>query len=83
MNASEGSPAVISVNMFYSSLAVLELLARIHSFRSEDNSNIESVYVDLLEQRFCPPENLSPPDPYLKKYLGAGDIEPLLGLIGK
>jgi hypothetical protein len=83
VNASEGSPAVISVNMFYSSVAVLELLSRIHSFRSEDNSNIESIYVDLLELRFCPPEKLSPPDLYLKKYLGAGDVEPLIGLQGK
>ena len=36
-------PAVISVNMFAAALAVNELLARLHPFREEPNSNYASV----------------------------------------
>ena len=35
MGVQEGRPAVISVNMHYASLAVIELLARLHPFRVE------------------------------------------------
>jgi hypothetical protein len=73
-------PAVISVNMFASSLAVNEFLARLHPFREEPNINYGGVTFSLasmeliydLEEGRCP---------ILAGKVGLGDAEPLLGLI--
>ncbi|MDD3394290.1 MAG: ThiF family adenylyltransferase [Anaerotignum sp.] len=77
--ASESSPAVISINMQIASLAVLELLARIHPFRGTHNDEIETVLVDLVEPHFIF-ESPSERDNSLIKYVGRGDCSPLLML---
>jgi proteasome lid subunit RPN8/RPN11 len=72
-------PAVISVNMFASSLAVNELLARLHPFREEPNSEFASVIFSLASM-----ELLSEKDEGTCSVFGAcvghGDVRPLLGL---
>ena len=45
-------PAVISVNMFAASLAVNELLARLHPFREEPNGDYASVTFSLASMEF-------------------------------
>lgn len=78
--AQESSPAVISVNMFMGSLAVLELLNRIHEYRDTPNNDVEILSVDLLEPAFPQPTAPSPEDHRLSKYLGKGDCIPLLDM---
>jgi hypothetical protein len=77
IGAQESSPAVISINMQVSSLALLEFLTRIHPFRETQNEEVETVSVDLLNPHFI----LDPPsecDAALAKYVGFGDRSPLL-----
>jgi hypothetical protein len=76
----EHRPAVISVNMFGSALAVDELLARLHPFREETNSNYASVIFSLASMELiCEPEEGT--CEILAKKVGIGDACPLLGLI--
>jgi hypothetical protein len=73
-------PAVISVNMFGSSLAVDELLARLHPFREEPNSSYASVTFSLASMELiCDPEEGI--CEILAKKVGIGDAKPLLGLL--
>lgn len=75
--AAEDRPAVASVNAFYASLAVNELLARVHPYRDEDAPL--GVTISLTQLRVVLPEkgtrSLS-----LAKKIGRGDARPLLGL---
>lgn len=73
-------PAVISVNMFGSSLAVNELLARIHPFREEPNGKHAAVTFSLASMELIsePEEGLCP---VLNRSVGRGDQVPLLGLM--
>lgn len=48
-NASVSSPAVISVNMMHSSMAVLELLDRIHPYRYNDSTNYEATRINITD----------------------------------
>lgn len=80
--AQEGSPAVISVNMCIGSLAVLELLNRIHEYRDIENSEVEVLSVNLLEPAFPQPAVPAERDSSLSKYLGKGDCVPLLDMPG-
>lgn len=72
-------PAVVSVNSLYSSFAAIELLARLHPFRSKPNRGYACSYLDLVTGLL-----LSQPEPEvpceLAYLIGRGDIEPLLGL---
>lgn len=73
-------PAVISVNMFAASLAVNELLARLHPYREEQNSAYGSVEFSLASVEFIP----EPEDgicEILAGKVGFGDTTPLLGLM--
>ncbi len=72
-------PAVISVNMLTSALAVNEFLARIHNFREDENSNYAVWRFSLTQGRFI---NEPEPElmPSLSKYIGVGDNVPYLGL---
>lgn len=79
--ATEGSPAVISVNMQVSSLGVLELLNRLHPFRSTPNEEVEIINIDMCEPAFLSPCSPKGPDKSLEKYVGTGDCIPLLGLV--
>jgi hypothetical protein len=73
-------PAVISVNMFGASLAVNELLARLHPFREESNDSYGSVIFSLASM-----EIISEPEEGICEVLGSrvgtGDTTPLLGLM--
>jgi hypothetical protein len=73
-------PAVISVNMFASSLAVNEFLARLHPFREEPNSVFAAVTFSLAsmelfaekEERACS---------VFGPFVGRGDVKPLLSMM--
>jgi len=73
----EGRPAVISINMFFASLAVNEFLARIHPYRNRPNSEFAYVGGNLTEVAL-----LTEPEgaecAVLKRHVGMGDVEPLL-----
>lgn len=79
--ANEGSPAVISVNMQVSSLGVLELLNRLHPFRTTPNEEVEVINIDMCEPAILSPSKPKSADKSLEKYVGAGDYRPLLGLV--
>jgi hypothetical protein len=73
-------PAVISVNMFASALAVDEFLARLHPFREEPNANYASVTFSLASMELiCDPEEGI--CEILGGAVGLGDTSPLLGIM--
>jgi hypothetical protein len=78
-HAQQHRPAVISVNFLAASLAVGELLARIHPFREESNSSYSSVTFSLASM-----ELISEPEAdrceMLAGSVGKGDVVPLLDL---
>jgi len=73
------SPAVISINMFYSSMAVNDFLARIHPFRIQVNKDC-AVQRFVLSDPYYKNESADDIDPYFTKFVGRGDVYPLLGL---
>ena len=74
------SPAVISINMQASSMAINEFLARLHGFREEDISEFAIVRFDVVNGYFQN-EGDGEPDRYLKKYVGRGsNISPFLNM---
>lgn len=80
IGAHESSPAVISVNMFYASLCVMDFLNRIHPYRSIPNEQAETIYADLLNLVIPSPDAPSAPDEGLAQHTGRGDTSPLLYL---
>lgn len=74
------SPAVISFNMFYSSLLVIEFLNRMHGFREDAGNEGNWICVSLTEDKIL--QMAMPckeaPCPSLTRYLGRGDMEPPL-----
>ncbi len=72
-------PAVISVNMYAASLAVNELLARIHPFREEPNGEYGSVTFSLTSMELIY-ERHNEPCELLGPHVGKGDMRPLLRL---
>lgn len=77
--AGEEAPAVISVNTTMASLAANECLARLYRTRNLPNSDYAEIRVSLTEMEI---ETLAERTPcrMLARYVGAGDVEPLLGL---
>ena len=73
-------PAVISVNMFAASLAVNELLARLHPFREEPNATWAAAEFSLASMELYgdPDEGICE---LLAGNVGKGDVQPLLGLL--
>jgi proteasome lid subunit RPN8/RPN11 len=73
-------PAVISVNMTAASLAVNELLARLHPYREEPNTAYAAVTFSLASMEF-----IYDPEEHICEILGGragtGDVTPLLGLM--
>jgi hypothetical protein len=71
-------PAVVSVNMLGSSLAVNELLARLHPFREEPNSEHAAITFSLASMELFsdPEEGICPT---FSRAVGFGDRVPLLG----
>ena len=79
IGATESSPAVISVNMMTASYGVLDMLARLHLYRTENNSAYETISIDMVSLHFWQSEP-STPDEALLQCLGCGDREPLLDM---
>lgn len=76
-NVNESNPAVISINVQVSSAAVNEFLARLHPYRNVNNAEIDIVRVMFGECAMYG-EAASVPCDFFGKYVGIGDIEPLL-----
>jgi len=68
----EDQPAVISVNMQAACLAFNDFLARIHSFRLDDNSEFESQRFQLVQGCYLK-SSQADADPFFEKYSGMGD----------
>jgi len=75
----ENSPAVISINMLFSSLAVNEFLARIHSFRVDGNKGFAKTCISLTEGEMFTEEEQWPCQ-LPKTRVGKGDVVPFLGM---
>ena len=72
-------PAVISVNMLAASLAINELLARLHPYREDPNDNYAAVTFSLQGMELmCKPEKGT--CKILGNSVGKGDVTPLLDL---
>jgi hypothetical protein len=71
------SPAVVSVNGFAASHAVNEMLARIHPFRRDENSEFRFQTFSLTDGAWLRIED-GPACPYLSKRTGRGDCDPFL-----
>lgn len=74
----ENSPAVISVNTLIASLAVNDFLARIHPYRSDDNDMFAVISLDLLNSRMIADTPDGEPCAILYKWVGRGNMTPLL-----
>jgi hypothetical protein len=75
----EDRPAVISVNMLIAALAVNEFRARVHPFRDDPNSNFASSGISLTQARFIADAD-GQLCKVLSKYVGKGNLDPLLNL---
>jgi hypothetical protein len=73
----EDRPAVIPVNMFFSSLVVQEFLGRLHPFRNAPNRSYSVVRGNLMEPYLVTEPDGDPCD-LLRRHVGRGDLEPLL-----
>jgi hypothetical protein len=74
----EHRPVVISVNSLAASLAVNELLGRIHPYREEKNDQYAQVFFSLSSMEII----FEPDEPVCKilcDKIGIGDVNPLLG----
>jgi hypothetical protein len=78
-NAKTDSPAVISVNMLYASLAVNDLLARIHPYRIQKNKEC-SVQRFILSEPMYINDSADYVDKYFINQTGLGTVYPLLKL---
>lgn len=75
----EERPAVVSVNTLTASIAVNELLARIHRYRIPADSDFAGQRIGLHEGDWIKDaESRFSPCPILSKELGRGDVVPLL-----
>ena len=79
MGAAVERPAVISVNMFASSLAVNEFLARLHPFREEPNAHWAAVTFSLSSMELFGDQEGAICE-MMAAHVGKGDVTPLLGL---
>jgi hypothetical protein len=75
----EDRPAVIQLNSLIASLAVNELLARLHPYRLDSNSDYAVHRISLSHgiYEYLPGGE---PCPLLSRHLGRGDVEPLLDM---
>jgi hypothetical protein len=72
------SPAVISINGFIAAHAVNEMLARIHSFRFDDNSEYRYQVFSLVEGAWYRLSDSEESSNYLSQKVGRGDCTPLI-----
>lgn len=74
-------PAVISVNYLFSALAVNELLARLHGYRIDANENFAQVMLSIsIGAFFLKAEADFVGITGQEKYVGRGNMEPLLDM---
>jgi len=73
----EDRPAVIQLNMLIASLAVNEMLARLHPYRLDPNGDYAVTRVSLSHGIFDR-ETDGPPCEVLARHVGRGDVEPML-----
>lgn len=77
----EDRPAVISINMQAASMAVNELLARLHGYRAGNPEEHASRCINLVEE-FQMSNSSGVPCPVMSPLCGLGDRIPPLGLTG-
>ena len=75
----ENRPAVVSVNMLYASLAVNELLARLHPYRDDGNAGFAGYGLSLTQARLIVDDDGAPCEA-LARHAGRGDTVPLLNM---
>jgi hypothetical protein len=73
----EDQPAVIQLNSLIASIAVNELLARLHPYRLDPNGDY-AVHRVSLSHGIYEHDSDDEPCPALSRHVGRGDIEPLL-----
>lgn len=73
------SPAVISINTQLASMAVNEMLARIHLFRYDSNKEFAINRISFTDS-YYQYEKDGKPDLYLEKFVGRGDMSPVLNM---
>jgi len=73
------SPAVISINMQIASMAVNELLARLHPYRYDPNSKFSITRISFTDY-YLQHEGEGPSDHYLSKFIGRGTMIPMLNM---
>lgn len=81
-NVDVDSPAVISINMLASSLAINEFLARIHPFRNDSNDRFAVRRFSLTDSYFQN-DGDGEVDQYLEKFVGKGTTYPLLNMVAQ
>jgi hypothetical protein len=73
----EDRPAVVQLNTLIASLAVNELLARLHPYRLDPNAEYAVTRISLSHGLFArEPDGI--PCPVLSRHAGRGDVEPIL-----
>ena len=77
----EHRPAVVSVNTYFASLAVIELLARLHAFRSDTNAAYAIQRVSLTNTLWTR-DGDSGASQQEQRMVGRGDTTPFLGMPG-
>jgi hypothetical protein len=75
----EDRPAVVSINTHIASLAVNELLARLHPYRLDANTDSAIIRVNFMVGTTSR-EPEGPPSGMFDKIVGHGDVEPLLNM---
>lgn len=75
----EDRPAVISVNMYFASLAVNELLARLRPYRDDSNGEFASYGFSLTQAHIYKNAD-GEPCRLLARHVGRGDMIPLLDM---
>jgi proteasome lid subunit RPN8/RPN11 len=73
----EDRPAVNGVNMFFSSLLMMDFLARLHPYRLDPNEEYASQTISLTIGSWLKRVD-GDPDPVLARYVGRGDATPPL-----
>lgn len=74
-------PAVISVNMCFASLAVNEILARLHPFRMDNNAEFGTTRLSLSHCHLEHERDGLAPE-HMRRSIGRGDVDPLLEMPG-
>ncbi len=77
INVNESRPAVISINMQVAATAINDFLGHIHPYRNINNEEIDVTRIIFHEWTLFH-EKSDEPCPFFNKFLGKGDVEPLL-----